>query len=154
MKSESNYLRVGGGLLAIIALLLLVVFVSRSLRKEQGAEEGLSNAWVLHWHREGGFAGFCDDVTLYASGQAIAAGCRSNPATIIGEARLTADEQATLDRWRATYKSWTHTQTDPATADAMTVIIEFEGSGAQTPDEATLQLMDSLAQQLLSRAKP
>ncbi len=73
--------------LAIVALILGSVLSSCSLIQGQGSEESLSDTWVLRYQREGGIAGFCDEVTIYASGMATVTSCRSEPPTVVGEGR-------------------------------------------------------------------
>ena len=52
---------------------------------------------VLVWHREGGIAGFCDDLTVNADGSYTAERCTGEAMT----STLTADEQALLNDWIA-----------------------------------------------------
>lgn len=136
----------------IIALVLAVIAVSCSLRQTVDGTEGSGGGFVMRWHREGGIAGFCNDVTIYASGMATVASCRTQPATIVAEVSLTAEEQRQIDAWQTALGSWTREQSDEAIADQMTIVIEFAGAGSGLPNEATFAAMSRLAQTLLGRA--
>jgi hypothetical protein len=92
-----------------------------------GASWGLAFAW----HREGGIAGFCDDLTVYVTGIAYATSCAGNEPTNLGQIRLDADQLAQVYDWVDTLMPFEHEQTDPATADAMTVRMVFSGAGSE-----------------------
>ncbi|MEZ4517716.1 MAG: hypothetical protein R3C44_13115 [Chloroflexota bacterium] len=140
-------------LLLLVALVSTLIIPACTLIQGQGAvgEESLGDTWVIQWHREGGIAGFCNDVTIYTTGSTLISNCQSGEFTNIAEAQLTADEQETVNQWRATFSSWSYEQSDPAVADAILIRLEFVGDGTREPDEATLQQMSRLAQQVLSR---
>jgi hypothetical protein len=139
---------------ALFALMILSLGLlgGCSLFQPQGGEESAAVTWVFHWQRVGGIAGFCDDVVIDAGGLATVTSCRSEPAIVVGETQLTAEEQAALDEWRDTYRPGTYEQSDPAVADAMTVTIELVAQGDQSPGEAEFQAMAQFAQAVLARA--
>lgn len=124
------------------------------------AESGRSGvAWgsVLVWHREGGIAGFCDDLVIYSSGWAYASSCKQSNTSEQKGARLTADQLEQLYRWVDELKSFEISQKDSAAADAMTIAITFSGTGDKTQDLETEQMMNTLAQDLyfqISRQSP
>ena len=96
---------------------------------------------VLVWHREGGIAGSCDDLTVSADGSYTAERCTGEAMT----STLTADEQALLNDWIARLAPFEINQTDPATADAMTIKLTFAGEGTQEPSEADRQAIQAFA---------
>ena len=96
---------------------------------------------VLVWHREGGIAGFCDDLTVNADGSYTAERCTGEAMT----STLTADEQALLNDWIARLAPFEINQTDPATADAMTIKLTFAGEGTQEASEADRQAIQAFA---------
>ncbi len=90
------------------------------------------------YHREGGIAGFCDDVTVYASGKVIATSCKSSKTTVVS---LTAAQRAEVNQWLKSLKGINYDHTDPATADAMTIKMNFFGEGPTQPTDADIQAM-------------
>ncbi|RIK35401.1 MAG: hypothetical protein DCC57_23385 [Chloroflexi bacterium] len=112
------------------------------------AESGRSGAsWGLAfaWHREGGIAGFCDDLTVYVTGLVYASSCKSQPPATIGQRTLTAEELAQLYMWIDTYTSFEAGWRDPAVADAMSTKMTFMGVGEQVADAATQQAIADFA---------
>ena len=96
---------------------------------------------VLAWHREGGLAGFCDELAVLGDGRVVVSTCRGGAHTILGEGTLTPAQQAQLDDWVSRLEAFDIQQTDPATADAMTVRLALAGRGG---DEATEQELQAI----------
>lgn len=99
------------------------------------AESGRSGAaWGLAfgWHREGGIAGFCDDMGVYLSGWAQPSSCKgSNPASKPAF-RLNAGQLAQLYAWVDQYQNFEYDMKDPANvSDAMSTRLTFAGGGTQ-----------------------
>lgn len=138
--------------LAIVMALGLALSACNALFSAQGGTESAVEVRVIHWHREGGIAGFCDDVYVYNSGLVSVVNCRTTNPTVVAELHLEAEEQATVERWQASFQSWTHEQSDPAAADGLSVTLDFIGRGDKPVDMATLQQMDSLVQSALAQA--
>jgi hypothetical protein len=105
----------------------------------QEAQSGRSGAaWgmVISWHREGGIAGFCDDLVIYASGWAYPTSCRTNDA--LGYYRLTSQELEQLFAWADQLANFELKQEDaPGAADSMAITLLLEGSGKvkSTPEQ-------------------
>ncbi len=91
---------------------------------------------VISYHREGGIAGFCDDVIIYITGKAKITSCKSNTETGV---TLTAAQSATVSQWLKSFKAFDYQHTDPATADAMTITLQFSGNGQAQPSDADIQ---------------
>lgn len=87
---------------------------------------------ILTWERTGGIAGFCDKVMIDEAGWAFVENCKDETGTNI---RLTEGQLEQLAEWRGTYESFEYSQTDPATADAMTISLSMAGEGSQTADD-------------------
>lgn len=104
---------------------------------------------VLIWNRSGGFAGFCDEVTVYESGSADVVNCKGEARTRI---QLTESQRAQLDNWLETLAVIDYNHTDPATADAMTVSLFLAGGGAQQADEEAIGLISQFASDLAVQA--
>ncbi len=110
----------------------------------QEAETGradVSGGLALTWHREGGFAGFCDDLAVYSVGNGLPSTCQTEPPTNLGKRWLAAGQTDQLFDWIDTLASFEYGKKDPATADAMTVQLVFAGTGAGTATEQDQQAM-------------
>ena len=115
----------------------------------QASPSAATEISVLTWNRSGGIAGFCDEVTVYASGFAKVVNCKSATETAVF---LTETQREQRDGWVKTLKPIDYTQSDPATADAMTVSLTFAGRGAQQADEKTIGLISQFAADLQAQA--
>lgn len=104
---------------------------------QTGSTETTDEGLLISWHRSGGIAGFCDDLTVYASGWAHSLNCRSADPESPRVYRLTAQEIERVFAWADKLSQFDYEQSDPAVADAMTVKLVFKGSGAQiaSPDQ-------------------
>ncbi|MCB0110909.1 MAG: hypothetical protein KDE53_33545, partial [Caldilineaceae bacterium] len=116
----------------------------------QGGRSGASWGLALAWHREGGIAGFCDDVTVYVTGAVYVTSCRDQEPTDLGHFRLDAEQLATLYSWVNTYAAFDYEWHDPAAADAMTVTLDFFGAGTETVTEPEQLLIVDFAQNLFN----
>jgi hypothetical protein len=110
------------------------------------AEQPVSQ--VLTWRREGGIAGFCDDLSVYLNGEVVAATCQGNTPEDQARTRLTDEQLQQVLTWVDTYKSFEINQTDQATADAMTIILVFSGAGEGEPGQAEKDAILDFAQKL------
>jgi hypothetical protein len=117
---------------------------------------GSDGSVLLTRHREGGIAGFCDDVTVYATGEVVASSCRGAQPVELGRMRLDPEQMETLSTWVDTLQPFELEQRDPAVADAMTVQLRFAGQGDRpaTPEEqqAMLDFANELLLQVGSQA--
>lgn len=107
---------------------------------------------ALSWRREGGIAGFCDDLTVSVTGEARASSCRSGELYPAGT--LTAEELAQLQGWVQAFGSVAIEMKDPAAVDAMTVTLSLNGNGSGQPTDDEKQSMIAWAQALYERLKP
>ncbi len=115
----------------------------------QGGRSGASWGLVFAWHREGGIAGFCDDVTVYVSGDAYVTSCQGDEPQDLGRLRLSPNQLQVIYDWVDTLQPFEVEQSDPATADAMTTRIVFSGAGNTAADEATYRAISDLALALI-----
>jgi hypothetical protein len=95
------------------------------------------NTAVLVWHREGGIAGFCDDLTVYADGSFKVANCMANPENE-RPGQLNAEQLMQLSGWVRTFKSFSVSEGEDATyPDAMILKATFKGVGTTqvSPDD-------------------
>lgn len=113
-------------------------------------EQGLA-MWGLGWHREGGIAGFCDDLAIDATGYVELAPCKYENPQEVNVRTLTADELAQFYGWLDTLAPFEFTQQDPATADALTVHYIFAGRGSQEATDADKQTLADFSREVLAR---
>ena len=105
---------------------------------------------VLAWSREGGLAGFCDELKVAASGEVTASSCK---AAGVKTRKLSSDEMARLDPWLTAFGSVTATSQDVATTDAMTMKITLSGKGQNQPSVTQRQELLDWAQQVYQQTK-
>lgn len=117
----------------------------------QEAEFGRSGAsWglVLAWHREGGPSNFCDDVTVYATGDVyVATSCQGSLPVDIGRIRLNATELSRIFEWVDALQPFEYNP-DASTEGGETIQMVFSGVGSQTPTELDIGLISEFAQNL------
>ncbi len=90
----------------------------------------------LAWHREGGIAGFCDDLTIDVGGHAVLRSCKDRPETAQSWRRLTSNELTIFYAWIDQMSQLAFEQKDAAVADAMTIHGVLAGRGARAGSEA------------------
>jgi hypothetical protein len=105
----------------------------------------LQPALALTWHREGGIAGFCDDLIVDVVGQAAAGSCRGAAPAESGFVPLGEAHSAALGEWLSALRPFKVEHTDPAVADAMTTRIVFDGWGAAEASDAQRQAIAAFA---------
>jgi hypothetical protein len=105
---------------------------------------------LLAWHREGGIAGFCDELVIYGAGDAHATSCANDEPQELGARQLDGERLALLQTWVSEYKRFEVERTDAATADAMTIRLAFYGTGQTEAGEAEVQAILDLAAQLFT----
>ncbi|MCC6191948.1 MAG: hypothetical protein IT318_23205 [Anaerolineales bacterium] len=105
---------------------------------------------ALTWERNGGIAGFCDSLAVFASGEVLAANCRSGAGRLTGT--LTASERAQLEEWLGAYGSTVIIDTiTPMPADGMEVKLNLYGAGSGPVTEADEPVLVAWAQMLYTR---
>lgn len=106
------------------------------------------------WHREGGIAGFCDELRIWDTGEAIASSCQRGVNDEVGRAMLLPAEIVQLETWLTTYGPINATVKDAAIADAMTQTLALAGRGQAAPTPAEEQAMlvwaTAIAQRIVS----
>lgn len=118
----------------------------------QSGRSGASWGLAFAWHREGGIAGFCEDVTAYVTGQLYVTSCRGQEPQTIEARWLTADELEQIYAWQDRYAPFETVQSDDAQADSMTVRLVFSAHGDTFPDEAEQQAILDFAANLFLQA--
>jgi hypothetical protein len=105
---------------------------------------------ALNWHREGGIAGFCDDLGLYANGNVYARSCKMGSLHSGIHARLTGERLDQLGSWVSALGSFEIEQSTGAVADAMTIHLAFHGAGSGEASESQVQAMLDLASEVFA----
>lgn len=114
-----------------------------------GTEESLEAfGGGFEWRREGGIAGFCDVVTVLA-GTATIASCAADPPEVRSEITLTAEQSRQVLTWLEELQTFDYEESDPATADGLTITIIFAGKGDNEPAEEDIMAIQALANELL-----
>lgn len=118
---------------------------------EIAMSERTGAAWnmIFTFSRMGGFAGFCDNLVVYANGEVILTSCKGNR-----ELRflLSPEQLQQMYTWVDRYASYEFRYADPSNvADGMTITWTFAGDGSQPVDEATQQEMQEFLGTLLNK---
>jgi hypothetical protein len=107
----------------------------------------------LSWHREGGIAGFCDDLFVFTTGEIQASQCSGAGQAWNGSLRetLSAEELGQYNAWLEKFGPVTIEMGDEAVADAMKVSLFLKGRGSAQPTEADQQELLAWAQDLYTK---
>lgn len=143
----------------ILLLLLLSLGACRLAQGGRATPEGSDKGEELEeqvggfvWRREGGFAGFCDVVTIEEAVATIAS-CRTDPPEIRSEAPLSADQARRLAGWVAVTRSFERIESDDAVADGMTITLTFFGKGQTAPTDDLLSDIGALVNEILAASR-
>jgi len=99
---------------------------------------------ALTWTREGGIAGFCDNLTVFLSGEVYGSQCKSQPSETVGTFAklLSTDEHGQFDNWIKELGMVNLDASNPeGVSDRMIVKLSLFGNGKGTlkkPDEQKL----------------
>ncbi len=105
---------------------------------------------VVTWSRNGGIAGFCDQMAIFLPDGVYVSSCKGSQAS----GTLSTLQVEQLTNWVKNFGSVDLTQSDNATADSMTVSIDFEGQGTGQPDAAVQQQMFNLMSTIYAKIQP
>ncbi len=109
---------------------------------------------ALEWHREGGIAGFCDDVAVSVSGQLRVSSCRSSSSQSLGVQWLDPRQLQAVYDWIDEYQPYQTSHAGAVNPDELVVTVKFYGRGNIAPTESTKQSIAAFAQQLRTTFKP
>jgi len=109
---------------------------------------GAASGLAFGYHREGGIAGFCDDVVVYLDGRAMVSSCKGLNTTFY----LTASELQQVYAWFDGLKSIDYSYSDPATADGMKTVLSMPGQGQKSADDASIHAILEFISGLAARA--
>lgn len=116
---------------------------------------GASYGIALAWHREGGIAGFCDDISVYLTGEVYATSCKSGAPTGLGRSRLDAAQLTQIYTWVDNLDEFEISQSDgEGVMDSLTTYLAFSGTGSQQPDEEVKEAILKFASELYAGFSP
>jgi hypothetical protein len=132
------------------SIVLEVNGVQYEFHTNQDASVVVPATLALTWHREGGIAGFCDDLSIFLPDTLYSSSCAGQtPQGQASEADLlSANQREQLEGWLAQYGEVYVSIKDPASADAMTTTLTLHGRGSGQPGEAEQQELVNWAQDL------
>lgn len=106
-------------------------------QEAQKGSSGSSGGLAVVWHREGGIAGFCNDLSMYLTGWAQPGTCKAGQVKNLDPYRLKSADLEQLYAWMDELENFEYEQKDPAAADAMTIKMVFIGDGGAqaSPDQ-------------------
>ncbi len=114
----------------------------------QSGRTGAAWGLAFAWRREGGFAGFCDDVAVSLAGYAVVGNCKGLNMTL----PLTASQLQQIYDWYDNNSQIEYSHTDPAVADAMTITLSMPGVGSAPAGDETIQAINEFCANLIAQA--
>jgi hypothetical protein len=125
----------------------------KSLRRagKPGPVRGDENATkaVLFWQRDGGFAGFCDTLSISAAGFYKLENCKD--AALTGQ--LSESQLELLQAYTTQFGAFSQETSDPAVADAMTIRLVFNGTGSSQAGADEQQAIGAFAAEIAEIAR-
>jgi len=108
---------------------------------------------ALTWKREGGIAGFCDNLAVFLSGEVYGSQCNTDDGRMqTFSTLLSATEQRQFNSWIAKYGQVDLDASDPkGVADGMTVLLSLYGNGNSQPSKDDNAAMFLWAQDLFQK---
>ena len=101
----------------------------------EGEQVEVSQSLAFAWHREGGIAGFCDNVMVYLTGLVTISDCRGFKA----ETYLTASQLEQLYGWVDGLENIDYDDSSAPIADGMNITLRLNGTGQKQADEQTIR---------------
>lgn len=116
------------------------------------AQSGRTEAdWglALTYSRQGGFAGFCDEMKVYLDGTVLLSSCKN----VDIDFRLDAEQLEQLYTWYDGLEKIDYSYTDPGVADAMSTTLAMPAQGDKTIDEAAVNELLAFCAALIQQAR-
>jgi hypothetical protein len=110
----------------------------------QAGRAGAAWGLAFAWQREGGIAGFCDDVGVYLTGMVIVSNCKG----LNEQFYLTASQLEQLFEWLDRLNNIDYYYKDPAVADAMITSLVFCGAGHKNASADDIRDINTFAASL------
>jgi hypothetical protein len=125
---------------------------SQQNQLSSGGQEERESSVVLTWRREGGIAGFCDEMSVSANGEVRARSCKPGGGSRTG--MLSKEDLVRLDQWRMSFDSVGIETRDSPVTDAMTVTLTLKGNGTGKPTDEERQDILGWAQDVYDQILP
>ena len=106
---------------------------------------------ALSWTRNGGIAGFCDELVIYHSGDIEVRNCQQEVVSASSLAALAEADVALFNEWLANFGPVSILQDDGAVADSMAIGLSLTGAGSAQPTEAEQQALLQWAQNVYTQ---
>jgi hypothetical protein len=119
-----------------------------------GVQAGRSSAAegvLISWHREGGVAGFCDNLSVYETGVVSASSCKNGQSVDLGQTWLDSDQLTQIYQWMDNLSRFEYTDQTTAAADGMTINLVFAGQGSTTATASDQQAIETFAEGLFAQ---
>ncbi|HEY3312959.1 MAG TPA: hypothetical protein VGK00_15065 [Anaerolineales bacterium] len=114
---------------------MLAEWAKLQFEAAQSGRTGAAWGLAFAYRREGGIAGFCDDVGVYLDGRVLASNCKGMNASLY----LTSSEMQQVYDWYDGFKAIDRTYSDPTIADKMTTILVMPGRGNKKAGEPEIR---------------
>ena len=114
----------------------------------QAGRSSAANGLVIGWHREGGLAGFCDDLSVYTTGLVSASSCRNGQAKDLGQTWLDNEQLTQLYQWIDQLERFEYDPKTGSTTDAMTITLAFAGQGNTQVTASNQQAIETFTEKL------
>jgi hypothetical protein len=118
----------------------------------QGGRGGAAWGLAFTWHREGGIAGFCDDLGVYLTGWAMPGSCKGGQSRNFNPYRLTSEELTQMYAWIDQLAAFDYEHKDAASADAMQIKLSWMGAGTGQADQPLQEKIAAFAGQVYAEA--
>ncbi|MAT40897.1 MAG: hypothetical protein CL609_01050 [Anaerolineaceae bacterium] len=130
---------------SVIAWVQLVS--AETLAGRSSASEGM----ILSWHREGGIAGFCDDLVIYQTGAANVTSCKNGQPKDLGQIWLDKDQLTQIYQWYDHFGNFEYAPQTNAQADGMTIDLVFAGSGSTNAVDNEQQTIETFVERIYAQ---
>jgi hypothetical protein len=111
----------------------------------------IDNYLALSWHREGGLAGFCDNMDMYLTGLVMISECSGPEPVLIDRFYQNAEPLQQLYLWVDQFIPFDYLVGDPAVADGLTKSLVFYGQGQTEATQADQEAIEGYAEALVSQ---
>jgi hypothetical protein len=105
---------------------------------------------ALIWQREGGIAGFCDDLKIFRSGLVVSTSCKTGADRPQDIRWLNAAQLDQFFGWLDTLQTSDGRQIDPAVVDQMRITWILSANGRRQPTESERQAIQAFAAEVFS----
>ena len=106
---------------------------------------------AVTWTREGGIAGFCNELIIDVTGMMTAYSCEGMPYTEVAQQLLNPEPRQQLYDWLNTRQPFDYEQSDSAVADAMSITLSFNGHGDAAASDTEQSNIEAFAAQFYSQ---